>query len=187
MNQNVQDECYDLIAKIRAHCGTAIPGTLLARLETAVERLTDEISVLRMVDATPGAESKWHAYGIEPSAVRVLQALERAGSRGMSKESILAYVCASKSVDEWPEVKIVDVWVCHIRKQLQISNAPYWIETIWGSGLKLHNEPLPEKFKKSASEIVFYRDLAFQNDTAKRRKNREHMRKKRSEMRAKAA
>jgi two-component system, cell cycle response regulator CtrA len=52
-----------------------------------------------------------------------------------TKEMILGHLYGGK--DE-PELKIIDVFVCHLRKKLaQATDGKHYIETVWGRGYRL--------------------------------------------------
>ena len=53
----------------------------------------------------------------------------------MTKEMLLDHLYGGK--DE-PELKIIDVFVCHLRKKLaQATDGKHYIETVWGRGYRL--------------------------------------------------
>lgn len=140
--QSQEADIHTIIQQLKAKCGTAEPSDF-RKLEAEADRLTTEIEVLRMAGASEPACSKWHAYGLTEAEINVITILERAGDRGVNKESIHSIMFAGRPVDEWPELKIIDVYMCKIRPKLIKHNAPYWIETIWGRGYRLRNEHMP--------------------------------------------
>jgi two-component system cell cycle response regulator CtrA len=56
-----------------------------------------------------------------------------------SKEQVLNYLYGGR--DE-PELKIVDVFICKLRKKLARAGAPDLIETVWGRGYLLRRQAL---------------------------------------------
>ena len=63
----------------------------------------------------------------------------------VTKEMLLAHLY--RGVHE-PEMKIIDVFVCHLRKKLaQATGGKQYIETVWGRGYRLRDpgqvSPLP--------------------------------------------
>jgi two-component system, cell cycle response regulator CtrA len=53
----------------------------------------------------------------------------------VTKEMLLGHLYGGK--DE-PELKIIDVFVCHLRKKLaQATDGKHYIETVWGRGYRL--------------------------------------------------
>jgi len=55
-----------------------------------------------------------------------------------SKEALLNGMCSYRSVDEMPELKIVDVIICRIRKK--VAEHGIDIVTVWGSGYAISQE-----------------------------------------------
>ena len=65
----------------------------------------------------------------------ILEALSLRPGVTVTKEMLLSHVYGGK--DE-PELKIIDVFVCRLRKQLaQATNGKHYIETVWGRGYRL--------------------------------------------------
>ena len=53
----------------------------------------------------------------------------------VTKEMLLNHLYGGKNE---PELKIIDVFVCHLRKKLaQATGGEHYIETIWGRGYRL--------------------------------------------------
>ncbi len=53
-----------------------------------------------------------------------------------------------------PELKIIDVFVCKLRKKLaQATGGKHYIETVWGRGYVLRDAPEPVAAPWSASTI----------------------------------
>ena len=74
----------------------------------------------------------------------VLEALRAVAPRSRTKEQLLADVYWADH-DE-PEIKILDVYVCKLRKKLQPLGVT--IETVWGQGYRL--QPLPVQQEAAA-------------------------------------
>lgn len=56
-----------------------------------------------------------------------------------SKKQILNHLY--NAVDDEPELKIIDVFICKLRKKIEkYTNGEQYIKTIWGSGYKLSDE-----------------------------------------------
>ncbi len=104
----------------------------IAMLERQVETLRDQIAALEAQlghDIEPSV-----ALGLTASEARVFGTLMRRGE--VTKQQIMGAIYADRvHDDELPEPRIVDVFVCKIRKKL----ARYGIEitTIWGQGYGL--------------------------------------------------
>lgn len=72
--------------------------------------------------------------GLTASEARVLSAIA-ASPEGITKDRIFAAVYGSSTDADQPEPKIIDVYVCRLRKKL----APHeiTIETVWGWGYRI--------------------------------------------------
>ena len=117
----------ELIARIKAvarrskgHCESTIrTGKLVVNLETQVVSVDDQPVHLT------GKE-----YGI-------LELLSMHKGTTMTKEMFLNHLYAG--TDE-PELKIIDVFVCKLRKKLaQATGGNHYIETVWGRGHMLRD------------------------------------------------
>ena len=68
---------------------------------------------------------------------QILELLIRREGITVTKEMLLAHLY--RGVDE-PEIKIIDVFVCHLRKKLaQATDGKSYIETVWGRGYRLRD------------------------------------------------
>lgn len=68
---------------------------------------------------------------------QILALLIRRKGITVSKEMLLSLLYGG--VDE-PEIKIIDVFVCHLRKKLaQATDGKHYIETVWGRGYRLRD------------------------------------------------
>lgn len=112
---------------------------LIAALEE-IKRLTAEVASLRaavtVLNAGPIIPI---ALGLTPGEENMLMALMQSGGAVKSKEQLLAAAYADRyGLGDEPEIKIVDVFVCKLRKKL----APHGIhvETVWGRGYLLPQE-----------------------------------------------
>ena len=59
------------------------------------------------------------------------QAVVRVGSVGLNLETLLSHLYGE--MDE-PESKIIDVFVCKLRRKLALAGAPDFVGTVWGLG-----------------------------------------------------
>ncbi len=74
------------------------------------------------------------AYGLTKMQARTLVIMQRAGNRVLSKAKILEILYDASS-DAIPDVKVIDVYVCHLRRKL--AGSPLSIRTVWGVGYQL--------------------------------------------------
>lgn len=127
-------------------------GELIARIQAIVRRTKGHSeSVVRFDKVTINLESrvvevngkKVHLTNKEYAIIELLAM--RKGTV-LTKEMFLNHLYGS--MDE-PEIKIIDVFVCKLRKKLaDASNGTNYIETVWGRGYMLKDyeqveEPLP--------------------------------------------
>ncbi len=123
----------------------------LVEFREAVHGLSDKEAKDYLMDVLdylldPTMENLWdnvEKYGLSPRESRVLHALQRAGKRPLTKNGLMAVAYSDVPDTEWPQVKIIDVFVCKIRKKLREANADFEIETIWGLGYRL--SPIKEE------------------------------------------
>lgn len=99
-------------------------------------------------------------YGFTPREARLFLILKRAPNMQAGKEAILTRLYADQ-VDDAPQLKIIDVFICKMRKKLE--GTVWEIETIWGAGYKLVHVPLPppSAVDKLKSADTFERDMTW--------------------------
>lgn len=158
----------------------ASPESTILKQQAEIKRLNQEIDELR------GELDEWKRYarmaasGVDDDdvymAVRnpwsltkkemgVLFAILRR-ENGVSREQVMNAIYAG-SADEQPEMKIIDVFVCKLRRKMR-ENGPDdyrmddgWLETVWGRGYRIS----PENRAKLV-EIVGYDPARAALDTA---------------------
>jgi two-component system cell cycle response regulator CtrA len=118
--QSAQQEVERLLGEIRQRAGSP-----------RVEALTDQISVLCRGYMEPLIED--HPFGLTKGENRLFQALKAKIGRTVSKGALLDALAFDKPNE--PQVKIIDVWVCKMRKKL--IGSCWNIETVWGKGYRL--------------------------------------------------
>src|ERR1700739_3076717 len=107
----------------RANESTILTGRLVVNLDTRVVSVDDQPVHLT------GKE-----YGI-------LELLSLRKGTTLTKEMFLDHLYGG--MDE-PELKIIDVFVCKLRKKLaQATGGENYIETVWGRGYVLRDQPTP--------------------------------------------
>jgi DNA-binding winged helix-turn-helix (wHTH) protein len=117
----------------QAHTGSTIrTGRLVVHLATRVVSIDD-----RPV----------HLTGKEYA---ILELLSRCKGTTMTKEMFLNHLYGG--MDE-PEIKIIDVFVCKLRKKLaQASGGDHYIETVWGRGYVLRDPAATAGTPKARAE-----------------------------------
>jgi two-component system cell cycle response regulator CtrA len=77
---------------------------------------------------------------LTPKEYEILELLSVRKGTALTKEMLLDHLYGGR--DE-PEQKIIDVFVCKLRKKLlQATGGEHYIETLWGRGYVLH-DPAP--------------------------------------------
>ncbi len=114
---------------------------LLARMEAVLRRFRGHNdSVVRSGDMTINFDTQSVEIGgkrvyVTPKEYRILELLCQRQGVVLSKEIFLDHLYAGR--DE-PETKIIDVFVCKLRKKLtEASGGENYIETVWGRGYML--------------------------------------------------
>lgn len=100
-------------------------------------------------DARQGAMNLQRLFGLTPKEAELLAAF--ADGRPRTKDSLMAVVYGGAM--DMPETKIIDVFVCKIRRK--IAGTGISIETLWGSG---YHVPDTAALKKAMAGDVVERD-----------------------------
>ncbi|UUV44268.1 helix-turn-helix DNA binding domain protein [Rhodobacter phage RcMcLean] len=74
-------------------------------------------------------------FGFTPKEARLFVILSNNPGKVFSKETLIRRLYHGQSEDEVPELKIVDVFICKMRKKLP---ADFQITTHWGEGYSFH-------------------------------------------------
>nr|WP_298796667.1 response regulator transcription factor [uncultured Acetobacter sp.] len=80
----------------------------------------------------------------------ILELLVLRKGMAQTKETFLNHLYGGR--DE-PDIKIIDVFICKLRKKLQAAGAENLISTVWGRGYILH-DPKARKLSLPASPII---------------------------------
>ncbi len=82
---------------------------------------------------------------------QMLEALALRKGMTLSKDALLHQLYGDADA---PEVKIIDVFICKLRKKLaQVMNGENYIRTIWGQGYQF-SEPLPQDLPEHSPRIA---------------------------------
>jgi DNA-binding winged helix-turn-helix (wHTH) protein len=73
-------------------------------------------------------------YGLTHREARLFLILQRSAGQMCSKDTLLTRLYHDQ-IDDAPDVKIIDVFVCKVRKKIEGSR--YRLDTIWGEGYRL--------------------------------------------------
>lgn len=110
-------------------------------LEAENERLRDENDVLK--SALGSRIEPWLGLGLTQQEARLFGALVK---RGRATNEQLLTAVSLTTADDMPQMKLVDVLVCKVRKKIR----PFGIQiaTIWGAGYEL-----PEASRERAKDL----------------------------------
>jgi two-component system cell cycle response regulator CtrA len=124
---------------------------LVARIHAIVRRSQGhaqsviEIGGLRVNLDTKTADADGQRVHLTTKEYQMLELLSLRKGATLTKEMFLNYLYGG--MDE-PEVKIIDVFICKLRKKLATATGgKHYIETIWGRGYVLRNS-------EDASEVA---------------------------------
>ena len=114
-----------IVLRSKANCGSTIrTGELVVNLDTR------QVSV------------DGHAVQLTGKEYGILELLALRKSTTLTKEMFLDHLYGG--IDE-PEIKIIDVFVCKLRKKLaQATGGNHYIETVWGRGYRLRDPDVTE-------------------------------------------
>ena len=120
-------------------------GELIARLRAVVRRSKGHSrSLIQTGDITVDLDSKTADLNGELLALsgkeyQILELLCLRRGTTLTKEVFLNHLY--DGIDEEPEPKIIDVFICKLRKKLALaSNGKQHIETVWGKGYLIRDE-----------------------------------------------
>lgn len=129
-------------------------GELVARVKAIIRRSKGhsdnliEIENLKVNIDQHLTELKGNPVNLTSKEQSVLELLAMHKGHTVTKEQFLTHLY--NGMDE-PELKIIDVFVCKMRKKLYEASKRNYIETVWGRGYILkHPDEIPENQKKVA-------------------------------------
>lgn len=131
-----ESEVDRLLAKLRKEISPSLLP-VVSDLERQISRISTGAYALGTWASSPATNLQWKQYGLSRYEIRLMEALQKAGPSGLSKDRLMTVLYAAE-VDDWPADKIIDIRLCYIRKKLEACNAPWWIETVYGQGWILH-------------------------------------------------
>lgn len=133
-----QEEALAVIQALKQVLPVGSP--LVGRVRNGYERLTTEIDTLKWagtLTALDGTENAFPGVILTGKERAILAALMKAGNRGMSKDGLLANAYSGIPDNSWPEQKIIDVFVCKLRKKFFLAKLPNPIQTVYGAGYRI--------------------------------------------------
>lgn len=128
--------CIQAIAgRSKSHCESTIrTGKLVVNLDTREVSVDD------------------HSVHLTGKEYGILELLSRRKSTTLTKEMFLNHLYGG--IHE-PEAKIIDVFVCKLRKKLaQATGGNHYIETVWGRGYRLRDPDLSTEVRTDDRTIT---------------------------------
>ena len=129
-------------------------GELVARIAAVVRRSRGQAeSIIRtgaiaLNMSTRQVEVSGTAIHLTPSEYKMLELLSLRKNTVLTKEACLNHLYNGLSE---PEIKIIDVFICKLRKKIQdLTGGDNYIETVWGRGYVLR-DPNEDKKPKAAN------------------------------------
>jgi two-component system, cell cycle response regulator CtrA len=131
-------------------------GELIARIQAIVRRSKGHSeSVLRFDKVTVNLDTRIVEVDSTPvhltsKEYAILELLAMRRGTVLTKEMFLNHLYGG--IDE-PELKIIDVFVCKLRKKLSdASNGTNYIETVWGRGYMLKEYPMEDQLNLTSTD-----------------------------------
>lgn len=122
----------ELIATIRAVCRRSKAGAAVDIVEFAAGK-----AKLKINFTTRSAMINNEYIHLTPKEVGILLLLTSRPDHVLTKEAFISHLYV-EGVDDEPELKIVDVFMCKLRRKLATAHedAAKFIETVWGQGYR---------------------------------------------------
>lgn len=120
----------------------AVVEKLLADMRAAViagnvpkyENLSDQLAVFSRAYVIPSVKSDWDKYHLTGAETIIAELLHSKMGETVRRTSMMDAIYFSQPDDE-PEIKIIDIFICKIRKKLK--DSPYRVITAFGCGYKM--------------------------------------------------
>lgn len=132
----------EVVSRLPKPNAAAIVEKLLADMHAAVkagnvlkyESLSDQLAVFSRAYVVPSVTNMWEKYGLTPAETVMAELLHTKLNQNVRRTSLMDALYFGCPDDE-PDIKIVDVRICRIRKK--IANSPYRIVNVWGHGYSM--------------------------------------------------
>jgi two-component system cell cycle response regulator CtrA len=114
---------------------------ILKKQNAALQKRVDDLEYyLEGMERILGAKDSHEIwpFHLTPAELRFFGILRAAPGRLLTKEHFWHVLYALRHEDEMPEIKIVDVFLCKLRKKLRPHGVD--IDTVWGQGYYLSTE-----------------------------------------------
>lgn len=123
--QTRQEDVHHLLGEMRA----------LLIENKRFNELSDQLETLVMAHIEPREPDPWiRAYGLTVMQARLATFLHSKLGKDCSRHAIMNALYFERPNEE-PDMKTLDVYVCHIRRK--IKDSQYQIVNVWGKGYKM--------------------------------------------------
>ena len=122
--QTAHDQVEALLDQLRGRSGDPV-----------VEKLSAQISVLCRGYMEPVGSEALPGVKLTPNERNLFALLEARLGRAVSRGALLDAAAYHHGWDREPLPKVVDVYICHLRKKL--ADSGFRIETVWGQGYRM--------------------------------------------------
>lgn len=96
------------------------------------ERKSDELAVYMRGALAPSIDVSWRKYGLTTKEARLASLLYQRMGTGCTRSALMDVLYFDMPDEDEPDAKILDIFICHIRKKL--AGTGFKIDTIWGTG-----------------------------------------------------
>ena len=127
--------------------------------DTELEMLREENSILREENRQlnelllPPKQDFSVMFGLTPQESTIFSVLISADGGIVSKDKMMSeYVASSTNTDSIPQVKILDVFICKIRKKLKQWDIS--IQTSWGQGWYITREDRTKALEIQSNHVM---------------------------------
>lgn len=121
-------EIVVMLDRLREHA-KGLPAKALSDFEA----VTDSIETLTRAYMVPEIAFDWSPYRLSPVEQRLAEYLRVKMGKVCSKERMHAALYSDR-IDDGPDLKVIDVLVCHIRQKFRDTDCPFGISVSWGQG-----------------------------------------------------
>ncbi len=122
------------------------------KVQEEFNSVTDSIETLTKAYMAPEAPFDWSAYQLTMNEARMAGMLYKRMGKVCTKSQIFEAAYYQRP-DDPPDAKIIDVFLCKIRKKLRHFDAPYNVETVWGIGYRMV-DAVDCSFESAAADYV---------------------------------
>ena len=126
-------DIYQLLGAIREH-SRALPHAS----RDAIDDATTLIETLVKAYCPPdGGDIRFSGIPLTKADRKIINLLMSRRGQPVSKQAIYDGMYFARGADDLPDPKVVDVFICKLRKLLKLYKSPWRIDTVWGHGYQI--------------------------------------------------